>query len=128
MKMVLADSNILIYATRPEHAGLRSWLLANLPGISIISRVEVLGYHRLRDAERAALSGLIDNLKAYYLTPASYEIAIQLRQRQKMSLGDALIAATCLEHGLTLATANLDDFTWIDELRAFNPLDDAAPG
>jgi predicted nucleic acid-binding protein len=30
-----------------------------------------------------------------------------------MSLGDALIAATCLEHGLKLATRNASDFDWI---------------
>lgn len=45
--MVLADSNILIYATQPEHAKLRQWLLDTLPKISIISRVEILGYHKL---------------------------------------------------------------------------------
>lgn len=122
MITVLADSNILILATRPEHVALRRWLLDTLPGVSVISRVEILGYHRLHEAERAALAELLDNLKLYYLTPASYEIAIQLRQRQKISLGDALIAATCLERGLALATANLADFSWIEELRVFNPL------
>lgn len=57
-----------------------------------------------------------------YLTPATYEIAIQLRQRQKLSLGDALIAATCLEQGYRLATANLTDFARIEELEVFNPM------
>jgi len=46
-----------------------------------------------------------------------------LRQRQKLTLGDALIAATCLEQGYTLATANIGDFGWIEELKAFNPLE-----
>lgn len=48
MSMVLADSNILIYATQPEHAKLRQWLLDTLPKASIISRVEILGYHTAR--------------------------------------------------------------------------------
>lgn len=34
----------------------------------------------------------------------------------------ALIAATCLEQGYRLATANVADFDWIEELKAFNPL------
>jgi len=104
MSMVLADSNILIYATQPEHAKLRQWLLDTLPKASIISRVEILGYHKLQDAEKAALTELLDNLELVYLTPACYEIAIQLRQRQKLTLGDSLIAATCLERGYALAT------------------------
>lgn len=121
--MVLADSNILIYATQPEHAKLRQWLLDTLPKVSIISRVEILGYHKLQEAEQAALTELLDNLELVYLTPACYEIAIQLRQRQKLTLGDALIAATCLEQDYTLATANIGDFGWIEELKAFNPLE-----
>lgn len=121
--MVLADSNILIYATQPEHAKLRQWLLDTLPKVSIISRVEILGYHKLQEAEQAALTELLDNLELVYLTPACYEIAIQLRQRQKLTLGDALIAATCLEQDYTLATANIGDFSWIEELKTFNPLE-----
>lgn len=120
--MVLVDSNILIYATQPEYAKLRQWLLDTLPKFSIISRVEILGYHKLQEAEQSALTELLDNLELVYLTPACYEIAIQLRQQQKLTLGDALIAATCLEQSYTLATANIGDFIWIEEFKVFNPL------
>ncbi len=123
--MILADSNILIYATQPEHSKLRQWLLVTLPKVSIISRVEILGYHKLQEAEQAALTELLDNLELVYLTPACYEIAIELRQRQKLTLGDALIAATCMEKGYALATANIGDFSWVEELKAFNPLEAA---
>jgi predicted nucleic acid-binding protein len=120
--MVLADSNILIYATQPHHDKLRQWLLDTLPKVSIVSRVEILGYHKLQEPEQAALTELLFNLELIYLTPACYEIAIQLRQRQKLTLGDALIAASCLEQDYTLATANTGDFGWIEELKTFNPL------
>jgi predicted nucleic acid-binding protein len=120
--MVLADSNILIYAIQPEHAKLRQWLLDTLPKVSIVSRVEILGYHKLQEAEKGALAELLDTLELVYLTPACYEIAIQLRQRRKLTLGDALIAATCLDREYRLATANTGDFDWIEELKAFNPL------
>lgn len=120
--MVLADSNILIYATQAQHAKLRRWLLETLPRVSAISRVEILGYHKLQEPERAALGSLLDSLELVALTPVCLEIAIRLRQQQKMTLGDSLIAATCLEHGYALATANTRDFEWIKELKAFNPL------
>jgi predicted nucleic acid-binding protein len=50
-------------------------------------------------------------------------MTINLRQQRKMSLGDALIAATCLEHNEPLATANVDDFKWIAGLDVVNPLE-----
>lgn len=40
-----------------------------------------------------------------------------------MSLGDALIAATCLVHSVTLVTRNAADFAWIANLRLLNPFD-----
>lgn len=120
---MLADSNILIYATKPEHSRLRQWLMDTLPKISVISKVEILGYHKLNSAEKVALTELLNSLELIYLTPASYEIAIQLRQQRKLTLGDALIAATSLERGYTLATCNAGDFAWIDELQVFNPLE-----
>ena len=71
---------------------------------------------------KVALTELLNSLDVVYLTPASYEIAIQLRQQQKITLGDSLIAATCLEKGYALATCNMGDFNWIGELKVFNPL------
>jgi toxin FitB len=120
---MLVDSNILIYATKPEHAKLRRWLVEVLPKASVISKVEILGYHKLHTEEKAALTELLNSLELIYLSPASYEIAIQLRQQRKLTLGDALIAATCLERGCSLATCNTGDFSWIDELKVFNPLE-----
>ncbi|KAF0202681.1 MAG: PIN domain-containing [Gallionellaceae bacterium] len=120
---MLVDSNILIYATKPEHSKLHLWLVDILPKISVISKVEILGYHKLHPAEKDALTELLNSLELIYLTPACYEIAIQLRQQRKLTLGDALIAATCIERGYALATCNTSDFTWINELKLFNPLE-----
>lgn len=120
---MLADSNILIYATKPEHEELRQWLIDTLPKASVISKVEILGYHKLHAAAKIALTELLSSLELIYLTPSSYEIAIQLRQQRKLTLGDALIAATCLERGYTLATRSTQDFAWIDELKVINPLE-----
>jgi predicted nucleic acid-binding protein len=43
----------------------------------------------------------------------------------KFSLGDALIAATALEHDLELATRNADDFKHVSGLKWSNPFDQA---
>ncbi len=39
-----------------------------------------------------------------------------------MSLGDALIAASALRHGLKLATHNKKDFEWIKSLEVIDPM------
>ena len=46
---------------------------------------------------------------------------LRLRRQRKMSLGDALIAATALERGLTLIKRNAQDFQWIPDLSIVNP-------
>ena len=120
---MLIDSNLIIYAVQKEYADLREWLIDIQPNYSVISRVEVLGYHRLQAVEKDALSDILEHLNMIYLSQSSYEQAINLKQQHKMSLGDALIAATCIEHNLTLATRNTDDFKWIAHLNLINPIE-----
>ena len=48
--------------------------------------------------------------------------AVALRQQRRMSLGDSLIAATALVHGLTLVTHNTNDFRWVTNLLLHDPL------
>ena len=120
--MILIDSNLIIYAVQAEYKNLRQWIIANDPGYSIISRVEVLGFARLQPIEKQVITDLLNNLEVIYLNPGCYELAIALKQQRKMSLGDALIAATCIEHHKMLATRNTADFDWIENLRVINPL------
>lgn len=101
---------------------MRSWLVNTATHYSAISRLETLGYHRLNDSEKQAIVAIFDNLEMILISNVSLEIAIALRQQRKMSLGDSLIAAACLEHGLPLATANEKDFVWIPDLTLHNPL------
>jgi len=119
--MVLVDTNLIIYATRPDHAAVANWLLQSTPACSAITRVEALGYHRLSDGEHRAIEAIFACFRLIYPAADTFERAIQLRRQRKMALGDALIAATAMEQGLTLATANTDDFQWIDGLRLINP-------
>ena len=119
---MLADSNILIYCQEVENVALRLWLKTTCPAISAITQVEVLGFHRITLQQLAILNELIDALDVIYPSKSIVERAISLRQQRKMSLGDALIAATCLEHNEQLATANVDDFKWIAGLDIVNPL------
>jgi predicted nucleic acid-binding protein len=47
---------------------------------------------------------------------------IDLRRKyKKLKLGDAIIAATAMEHSLTVMTRNIDDFKNIAGLQLLNP-------
>lgn len=97
--MWLADSNILIRAASAIDHPLQAWLQDQLPAISVVTRIEALGFHRLRADEEIALRLLLSSFDEYPITLQTAAAAIELRRQRKMSLGDALIAATCLEHG-----------------------------
>jgi predicted nucleic acid-binding protein len=120
--MILVDSNIIIYVTSGQYPELTNWFLDNAPSASVVSKVEVLGYHNLKSAEKAELERFFSRLNVIYPTVEEFDRAIELRQRHAISLGDALIAATALYHGLTLATHNKKDFEWIKSLKVIDPM------
>jgi predicted nucleic acid-binding protein len=121
--MILLDSNLLIYSVQKEHDALRQWILTIQPSYSIISKVEVLGYWNLSSEQAQAIAAVLSPMREISLTSRQCERAITLRQQRKMSLGDALIAATAIDHELTLATRNTKDFDWISGLTLINPMD-----
>jgi len=119
---MLLDSNIFIYAIQPEHQALRQWCMAVDIAASEITRLEVLGYHQLNLQDKQDFIVLFARTEIYPITKNIIELGITLRQQRKMSLGDAIIAATALQHHKTLVTRNTDDFDWIEGLKIINPL------
>jgi predicted nucleic acid-binding protein len=118
---MLIDSNIIIYAAKPEHADLRRFIAERSPAVSAVSLVEVLGYHGLTAPERLHFEAFFANAVVLPLSDAVLRRAVQLRQVKKMTLGDALVAGTALEHGRTLVTRNVKDFGWISGLSLLDP-------
>jgi predicted nucleic acid-binding protein len=55
------------------------------------------------------------------ITDAVVSQAIALRQRYRLHLGDALIAATAVVHNKTLLTHNVADFNRIEGLSVLDP-------
>ncbi len=123
--MRLLDSNIVIYATQPGNDWLRVEVLSRPFAVSQATRIEVLGWHGLTPQDKADLETFLAAGPVYSITDAIADRAIALRQARKLSLGDALIAATALEHGLELSTRNVGDFKHIAALKLVNPFDHA---
>jgi toxin FitB len=123
---MLLDSNIIIYAAQPEHTALRQFIADHTPAVSVISYIEVLGYHRLSEEEQQFLERFFQAAEVLSLSDAVVQWAIRLRQRRRMTLGDAIVAGTAVAHGRILVTHNTDDFRWISEIKLLDPLAERA--
>lgn len=121
-KIVILDSNIIIYTGLREHSQLRNWLKSKRLFVSAISQLEVLGYHKLVSKDRRYFETFF---KQCELVPIHHEIinaAISFRQQKKMSVGDSIIAATALYHKLPLISANIKDFKHLESLELIDPI------
>ena len=116
------DSNLVIYARLPEHERLAAFMETVPIEVSVASKIEVIGYHKLSPEALTSLSVFFDNVTVHELNDVIVDEAIRLRQQRKMSLGDAIIAGTALVFGSSLATHNAKDFAWIDGLDVVDPL------
>jgi len=119
---VLVDSDVLIWHLRGyPQATRRLDQLASFT-LSAVSYLELLQGMR-NQAELAAVRKMLQRRKASILpiTGAITQRAIALMEELTLShglrMGDALIAATALEHDLTLFTGNTRHFAAIAQLK-----------
>ena len=96
---MLLDSNIIIYAVQNDNPELLELVQDPESSTSIVSYVEALGYHCSgRGKIGRNLSAIFANIRILPLNLAIADRAVALRQNRRMGLGDAIIAATALEH------------------------------
>ena len=122
--MRVLDSNLLIYYLNGALPGdLRArvddWIREGAV-VSVITRIEVLGFRQPVSEEQRAL-GLLALLREESLHEAVVQRAIRVRRQRRIRLPDAVIAATALHLGLPLVTRNEEDFRGLDGLTVINP-------
>ncbi len=119
--MNLLDSNIVIAVASSDDDGLNRLVMESSYLVSVVTRIEVLGYHRLTQEDKNDLLAFLAGGRELALDVVVADTAVRLRQERRMSLGDAIIAATALVHGLPLVTRNVDDFKHVENLKLINP-------
>lgn len=87
----------------------------------MITKIELLGWLGATKTQLAPLYTFITMVDLLSMDEAVIERTIAIRQNKKIALGDAIIAATALVHGLTLITRNMADFKNIEGLTLLDP-------
>ncbi len=92
--------------------------------VSIITRIEVLGYQSNDIRKERARQQLLDFARNIDVGVEIAEKAIAIKKSKRIQLGDALVAATALFEGRTLMTRNETDFKKFEGLTILNPWKD----
>lgn len=118
--MILLDTNIFIYLAQ---GSLNIDTIKNKDiAYSSITKIEALGYTQITAAEQNFLLEIFNECEQLNLDEQVINEAIKVRQHAKISLGDAIVAATSKTYDYELLTANVEDFKHVDSLKLFNPL------
>jgi predicted nucleic acid-binding protein len=120
----LIDTNAVIdYLSQKipkKGMGLMSKIIDATPNVSVITKIEVLGF-KAPEQHYQLLENFMDDSSVLDLTSNVIDQSINIRKNHKTKLPDAIIAATAMVYGLTLITRNVDDFKNITLLKVINP-------
>lgn len=121
----LLDSNTVIdYIARLHPEKGRQWLNEIIDeeiNTSIITKIEVLSFNPDKDDNYTVLVDFFEAASIFDLANDIVNKTIQIRQKQKIKLPDAVIAATALCNGFKLISRNTNDFKNIEGLEVINP-------
>ena len=112
----VVDSNIILYILEGNIAV--EAYLDNTFFISVVSEIELLGWHKIQASEIRRIKSILDNCTHVELLPSIKQIAIEIRQQHKIKLPDAIIAATAIYIDLPLLTAD----TGFEKIKNLNAL------
>jgi predicted nucleic acid-binding protein len=125
-KRYLIDTNVVRKYLEEDlsEAGLTlldTILDASESNISVISRIELLGFSSVNEDLLHFITQFIDYSTEYHFTEPIIQKTIELRKSVKVKLPDAIIAATALCNDFILMSNNDSDFGKIPNLRYINP-------
>ena len=105
--MILLDSNTVVYLSK-EIISIDDVFDDNEEyGISVITYMEVLGYHFESTKEKEFIEELLSYLSIIYIDETIAKRVIQLKKEKKIKLPDAIICATAIVNNGLLITNDI---------------------
>jgi toxin FitB len=89
--------------------------------ISVITKMEALGYNFKDIAEQKKMEGFVNGSVILEINNDVVIKTIAIRKSRKIDLPDAIIAATSIAYNLILITRNSSDFRNIQGLQVIDP-------
>ncbi|MBW4891472.1 type II toxin-antitoxin system VapC family toxin [Mucilaginibacter sp. HMF5004] len=115
----LIDTNVIIdylgHKLTPSGSLFMDNIIDNVPNVSVISKIEVLGFNA-PDEHYQLLVNFMNDALVLDLTSEIVDVSIAIRKKHKTKLPDAIIAATAKFYGFTLISRNTSDFKNIEGL------------
>jgi predicted nucleic acid-binding protein len=109
----LVDTNFLIH-TDQRNPLVEPFLNENI-AISFISEMELLGVFSISKSKKVSMQQIINECYVLEMNQSIKIVAIDLKQKYKLKLPDAIIAATAIHYNLMFITSDAD-FKSIKEL------------
>jgi len=110
----LIDTNILVYIIQ-GNPHVQYFAQEDMLVLSCISEIEMLGKYQISDKEKRIVTQMLSFCNVIDINEKIKQLAIAIRQKYRIKLPDALIAATAMQQNLTLVTAD-KEFSKISEL------------
>ncbi|MGC4129704.1 MAG: type II toxin-antitoxin system VapC family toxin [Bergeyella sp.] len=109
----LADTNFLIhiYEGKPLVEPFLDYSFA----VSYITEIELLGVFSINNNQKKDFKNLLEECIIIEMNPQIKELSIKLKQKYKIKIPDAIIAASSITYNLPLITSD-SDFQKIKEL------------
>lgn len=122
----LIDSNAVIYylSGKLPESGMKfmNQVINEVPIISVITQIEVLGYKTTPEAS-ALLNNFVKDSVVIGLSNEIVEQTIEIRKNNKIKVPDSIIASSALAENMILISRNTKDFNKIKGLKVLNPFD-----
>lgn len=110
----LVDTNILIFLLQGNRK-IADLLVGKTIYISFITEIELLGVQGMSPAEQKIVREVITDCQKLGFNEIINQATIRIKQKRKVKIPDAIIAATAIENNLPLLTADTA-FSSIPEL------------
>ncbi len=102
---LLVDTNMLIFLLEGNQLA-EEMLQGKLLYYSFITEIELLGIHGITLTQRKLIENVLADLNKISYSDKIEKTTITLRQKKKIKIPDAIIAATALVHDIPLITGD----------------------